>query len=245
MELQTQYNPVLGLASLATFGAVAPGGVAVLSGKNLREGLLASLWTAEILAGQAGLVPLFPIPGQGNGVAVLGAAREKIAHAPEAVRVIYLATHGAARQAQSHAQTSAPVSVAFRADAPVAAKQLSGTPIGDIGDFGASVVVLTVLVVAAIAGTAWFAKGTAEQIIQTRADDLRATYAADTAAKLAMAQIAAGQPVDPSVWATLKGVAARESRDNLIAPGLLLGGAAVGAGLIGWSIWKGKGAGAP
>jgi len=238
-EQQVSYDPLLGAASLATFGTVAPEGVAVLSGKSLREGLLASLWTAELLAATAGLVPFVQLPGSVRGVAVLGAARDKLAQAPEAVRVIYLAAHGAARQAQAHAQKSAPVSITGRLDGPIAMAQAAGNPIGDIGDFGATAIILTVLGVAAICATAWFAKGAVEQIIQTHADDLRATYAADTAAKLAMAQIAAGQPVDPSVWQVLQGVAQRETRDSMLAPGLLIGSAAVGAGVIGWGLWKG------
>jgi len=238
-ELQTQFDPLLGAATLQTFQNVAPGGVAVLSGRNLREGLLASLVSAELLAAQAGLVPFIQLPGSQRGVAVLGAAREKIDQAPEPVRVIYLAAQGAARQAQSHAHKSGPVTITARVDGPIAQLQALGQPIGDIGDFGITAIVLTVIGVAAVCATAWFAKGVVEQIIQTRADDLRATYAADTAAKLAMAQIAAGQPVDPSVWETLKGVAQRETRDNLLAPGLLVGAGVVGAGVLTWSIWKG------
>ncbi len=238
-DLQAQYDPILGAASLLTFGQVPADGVAVLGGKNLREGLLASLWQAELLAAQAGVVPFIEIPGSGKGVAVLGAARAKLATAPEAVRVIYLATHGAARQAQAPAQKSAPVALTQRADAVLAAVQMAGGPIGDIGDFGATLIVLTVLGVAGIVAGAWFAKGTAEVIVQTHAEDLRATYAADTAAKLAMAQIGAGQPVDPSVWEVLKGVASRESKDSLLAPGIVVGAAAVGVGLLGYAIWKG------
>lgn len=232
MELQTQYDPILGAASLATFGQVAEGGVAVLSGKALREGLLSSLWTAELLAAQAGIVPWFQLPGGGRGVAVLGGAREKIDGAPESVRTIYLAAQGAARSAQAHAQRSSPVSIPYRID------RASSAPT-TIGDFGVTAIVLTVIGVAAVCATAWFAKGVVEQIIQTHADDLRATYAADTAAKLAMAQIAAGQPVDPSVWKTLGKVAQRETTDNVLAPGLVIGGAALAAGAVGFALWKG------
>src|SRR6267142_4064788 len=228
-ELQASYDPVLGASALASFASVAPSSAAVLSGKSLREGLLASLWTAELLAASAGLVPWIQIPGQGRGVAVIGAAREKIDQAPESVRTIYLSLHGSARQAQSHARASSPVSVADQ-------RLLDAHAIGDIGDFGVTAIVLTVIGVAAICAAAWFAKGVVEQIVTTHGDDLRATYAADTAAKLAMAQIAAGQPVDPSVWTTLSGVAKREEKDALLAPGLLIGGGVVAVAVAGFAI---------
>lgn len=231
-ELQAAYDPILGASALASFGVVGANQNATLSGKSLREGLLASLWTVELLAAQAGLVPWIQIPGQGRGVAVLGAARERLDHADEAVKTIYLAAHGAARQAQSHARIS-------KSSTPEGAAALDAHAISEIGDFGVTAIVLTVMGVAAICATAWFAKGVVEQIVTTHGDDLRATYAADTAAKLAMAEIAAGQPVDPSVWSTLAGVASREKKDSLVAPGIIVGGVAAAAAFVGWEIWKG------
>src|SRR4051812_8228141 len=219
-DLQASFDPVLGASALASFGLVGSDSAAVLSGKSLREGLLASLWTAELLAAQAGIVPWFQIPGMGRGVAVVGAAREKIDGASEPVKTIYLAAHGAARQAQSHARPSKSTSAAGSA-------LLDSHAVSETGDFGVTAIILTVMGVAAICATAWFAKGVVEQIVTTHGDDLRASYAADTAAKLAMAQIAAGQPVDPSVWSTLSGVASREKKDSLLAPGLVVGGVAV------------------
>src|SRR6185436_12182274 len=148
----------------------------------------------------AGLVPWFQLPGGQRGVATIGAAREKLSDAPEGVRVIYLAAHGAARSAQAHARTS---QGGERIDGALAALQnLPALPV-QIGDFGVTAIVLTVMGVAAICATAWFAKGTVEKLVQTHADDLRASYAADTAAKIAAAQIAAGQPVSPETWSIL------------------------------------------
>jgi hypothetical protein len=224
-ELTTQYDPVLGALAVGQFQHAPEDGRAVLSGRNLRAGLLATLWQAELLAAQAGVVPWFPLGDGQRGVAVVGAARERLARAPDAVRVIYLATHGAARQAQSHARGSDVTELALRTDRDLAKAQRAG-----IGGIDAIPVALVVLGIAAIVAGAWFAKGSVEKLIQTRGEDLRASYAADTAAKLAMAQIAAGMPVDPSVWQVLKGIATRETAEPFLAPALAVGGLALVAG---------------
>src|SRR5689334_20055380 len=178
-ELVTQFDPVRGALALGTFSS-AVGTSAAIGGRNLREGLLQSLVPAEIMAAAAGLVPWFQLPGGQRGVAVVGAARAKIASASEPVRTIYLGAHGAARSAQAHARASSASS--DRIDGALAALQnLPPLPI-QIGDFGVTAIVLTVMGVAAICATAWFAKGTVEKLVQTHADDLRASYAADTAA---------------------------------------------------------------
>lgn len=215
MGEQTHYDPVLGAAAQGTF-ALAPAGGAVRVGSGaLREGLLCSLWSAELMAAAAGLVPYFQVGGQ-KGVAVLGGARSRLSKASEGVRTIYLAAHGAARQASAHARL-------------VSGEQAY---VGDIGDFGVSVVI-TVIGVAAVVATAWFAKGAVEKLLETRAEDIRASYAANTAAGIAAAELASGKDVSPEVWSILKGVADRERTDGWMPYALAGGGAIVlGAGLF-------------
>jgi hypothetical protein len=226
---QAQYDPGAGAAALASFGG-AKGNLAYLSGQNLRAGLLASLYSVEMLAATAGVVPFLELDGV-KGVAVLGGARDKLASAPESVRTIYLAAHGAARQAQAHArEASSSVPLSQRTDGALATVQQS---IGVVPL--AVVVVVTVIGVAGIVATAWFAKGVAEKIVQTHADDLRASYAVDQASKLAMAQIAAGQPVDPGIYEVLKAAAKKEQEAPFTIPAwAFLGAGAIGVALL----WK-------
>lgn len=221
MSLQAEFDPLAGAAALASFG-MAKGNLAYLSGQNLRAGLLASLYSAEMLAATAGVVPFFDLGNGEKGVAVLGGARDKLASAPEAVRVIYLAAHGAARQAQAHArEASSNVPLPQRTDRVLATVQQSQS----IGALPLAVLAVVIVIgVAGVVATAWFAKGVVEKIVQTHADDLRASYAVDQAAKLAAAQIAAGQPVDPGVWEVLKTAAQREASAPSIVPWIALGG---------------------
>jgi hypothetical protein len=216
---QIQYDPVVGAAALATFGG-AKGNLAYLSGQNLKAGLLASLYSAEALAATAGVVPWFDLGNGEKGVAVLGGARDKLASAPESVRTIYLAAHGAARQAQAHArEASSGVPLSQRTDGALATVQSIGAiPL-------VVVAVVTVIGVAGVVATAWFAKGVVERIVQTHADDLKASYAVDQASKLAMAQIAAGQPVDPGVYEVLKAAAKKEQDAPFTVPAWALVGA--------------------
>jgi hypothetical protein len=227
--LQAQFDPVAGAAALATFNG-ASGVRAYLSGQNLRAGLLSALYSAEMLAATAGVVPWFDLGDGQKGVAVLGGARSKLASAPESVRTIYLAAHGAARQAQAHArEASSGVPLSQRTDGSLATVQqaVGALPL-------VAVVVVTVIGVAAVCASAWFAKGVVEKIVQTHADDLRATYAVDQAAKLAMAQIAAGQPVDPGVYAVLQAAAKKEAEAPALIPTWAIAGAAGVVIAIAW-----------
>lgn len=222
-----QFDPVIGGTTLALFGE-AKGPIAYLSGPNLQAGLLSALYQAEMLAASAGVVPFFDAGNGEKGVAVLGGARDKLANAPESVRTLYLAAHGAARQAQAHAREASPgVPLSARVDRALVMLQqsISFPPL-------AVVVVVTVLGVAAIVSAAWFGKGVAERIVQTHADDLRATYAIDQASKIAATQIAAGQTPDPGVWEVFKTAAAREASAPVLVPAVALGGLALLAGAL-------------
>jgi hypothetical protein len=220
-DQQAQFDPIAGAAALASFNG-ATGNLAYLSGENLRAGLLAMLYSAEMLAATAGVVPWFDLGNGQKGVAVLGGARSKLASAPESVRTIYLAAQGAARQAQAHAREASPgVPLSQRTDGTLATVQNS---VGAIPLVLA--VVVTVIGVAGVIAAAWFAKGVVEKIVQTHADDLRATYAVDQAAKLAMAQIAAGQPVDPGVYTVLQEAAKKEASAPALVPTWAIAGVA-------------------
>ncbi len=229
---QVDFDPVSGAAALAAFGQ-AQGNLAYLSGQNLRAGCLASLYSAEVLAATAGVVPFFDLGNGEKGVAVLGGARDKLASAPESVRTIYLAAHGAARQAQAHArEASAAIPLSQRIDGALAVVQ-TGAAIGALPLV--AVIVITVLGVAAIVAGAWFAKGVVEKVVQTHADDLRASYAVDQAAKLATLQIASGQPVDPGVYEVLKAAATKEQQSTTIVPALCVGAVGVAGVALLWS----------
>lgn len=221
MSLQAEFDPLAGAAALASFG-MAKGNLAYLSGQNLRAGLLASLYSAEMLAATAGVVPFIDLGNGEKGVAVLGGARSKLASAPESVRTIYLAAHGAARQAQAHArEASSSVPLPQRTDRVLATVQQSQS----IGALPLAVIAIVIVIgVAGVVATAWFAKGVVEKVVQTHADDLRASYAVDQAAKLAAAQIAAGLPVDPGVWEVLRTSAQREATAPSLVPWIALGG---------------------
>jgi hypothetical protein len=231
-EQTAEFDPALGALALGQF-QTAPdsGSPAYLSGKNLREGLLSSLFTAEMLAASAGVVPWYDLGGGQRGIAVLGAARERIDQAPESVRTIYLAAHGAARQAQANARGAASgLDLRVRTDGGLA--KVTGS--GELGDIGAFPLVFVVLGVAAIVAAAWFAKESVGTMVQTRGANLRASYAADTAAKIAMAQIAAGQQVDPSVYGMLGELATSEKSAPTVLPLVLIAG---GVGLVGGAAW--------
>lgn len=218
--IRTNFDPIAGAASLALFSNAPAGRLAFLSGQHLRDGLLSTLASAEIMAATAGLVPWFDAGNGEKGVAVLGGARDKLANAPESVRTIYLAAHGAARQAQAHARdvSSAPL-LSQRVDGALAQVD-QGVGVLPL----AAVIVVSVIGVAAVVATAWFAKGVVERVVQTHGDDIRSAYAVDQAAKLATQQIAAGQQVDPGVWQVLQAAAKREQEAPLTAPLWIAGG---------------------
>lgn len=225
---EAQFDPVVGGTTLALFSDAKAGSLAYLSGSNLEAGLLSALYQAEMLAATAGVVPFVELGNGERGVAVLGGARDLLASAPEAVRTLYLAAHGAARQAQAHAREASPgVPLSARVDrALVMVQQSIGFPPLAV------VVSVVVLGVAAIVASAWFAKGVAERIVQTHADDLRATYAIDQASKIAATQIAAGMTPDPNVWGVFKAAAQHESSAPIVAPAVALGGLALLAGSL-------------
>ncbi len=203
----------------------SPSGPVGLPGEVWAHGAMAALVHAELLAAQAGVVPWLTLPDGSRGVVTVGAARERIARAPEDVRTIYLATHAIVRA--THA-SAAPLTGDVRELANVAGEDELGEPI-------TLVVALTVVAIAAIIGTAWYFTRRSE--IQVEGRNLRTTALAAEVARLAHEQLARGETIDAGSWDVLREIAKTEAVDT---PWLALavGGLALVGGVGGIAYWK-------
>jgi hypothetical protein len=203
---------------------LAPDSSVVMDGADWANAAMGALIEAELLAAQAGVVPLLELPSGEKGILSVGAAREHMDHAPEDVRVIYLATHGLVRA--THAAAKAP---SGNAPALIAEQGLGVLPL---------VWVLVVVGVAAvIAGAAYFIH---KDSIEVEGHNVRTTAIASEAASLARDQLARTGQIDPEVWSMFRSMAEAEANHSMIP--LLVGGGVALAGVAGvvlaWRRWK-------
>ena len=259
MERQIEYSPVRGQSALRAFRDLAdlPGGEAVaFQGLVFRDGLEAALINAELMAAEAGAVPLLELPDGQRGVLEVGRARRVIEDPrewsrkpqadPDDVATVYLAVSGAVRQASAFARGPSKGTTVVRpppiipAGAPEAALFNPGDlGLGSTGEPGMLlardvelaavaplVIVLVVLGLAATVGTAWYATSTRN--VETDADRAVNVAATSELAALAQQQIAQGKPVDPAIVEAMRDLGNREKQGSLWVP--------IGAGLVGLGI---------
>jgi hypothetical protein len=235
-ERQVDYEPLRGELAFRALGRSPDGpGRVMLQGKNLREGLLATLVKAELLAASAGIVPFVPLGNGERGVLAVGAARSKLKRTDPAVRTVYLACHGAARRANAFARPSS--GEGTRIDTPEGfvtevAREIVPAGIGVIAV--PVLVVMTVLGVAAMITGAWYALKQKEKDVELESDKARAAASAGSLADIARTQIAAGMPVDPAIVEGLREMAKKESASSWAGP-VALG--VVGAAMLGTGAW--------
>jgi len=212
---------VLGRMKNASDGPVA------LDGSDWAQGAMGALLQAEFLAAEAGIVPWFTLPSGERGVLTVGAARDHIDGAPEDVRTIYLATHGAVRSTHALARPWGG-----------AAPALAGCCEPEIGN-PAIIIAVTVVAIAAIIGTAWYL--TNRSTIEVEGRNVRTTAVAADVAGIAREQLSRTGKIDPGVWEVFKSIADAEAGRTLVP--LVLGGIAVAGvgGAIAWNRWKKRG----
>lgn len=226
---QFQFDVTEGNTALAMFG-LASGERTRIAGPKLQGGCMAALLEAEWLAASAGVVPFYTMPDGSKALVQVGAARERIAQAPESVRTLYLATHGSVRLSHLYATD------ANRSSGASPVELLTGQQIGVLPI--AIIVALTVTGVAAICAAAWYAKEATQKIVETRGEYLRSTYAVNQASAIASAALAAGQPIPDGVWRVFGEAAKTEHQQASVAP-WLLGGVAIGAAALGVAAYYG------
>jgi hypothetical protein len=203
----------------------APPRPRVLEGGDLANAQIGALVSAELLAAEAGLVPLVTLPNGAQGVVAIGAARSKLDQAPESVRTIYLAAHGTARRLTALARPAATTALD---------PQLygAGAVAGDAGRIGAlpllGYVTLTVLGVAATVAAAWFAVEARRAAVEADATLTGDLGRANTVATLALAELKATGRVSPGVWEALKPAAKAEASHGWILPAAVVAAVAVG-----------------
>lgn len=229
-----EFLPVTASVALKTF-ASAPDRAVVLEGTDMAQGLMGALVNAELLAGAAGVVPMIQLRGGQSGVVSIGAARDRIASAPEPVRVLYLAAHAAARRA--HAMSS-PSSLAPTLSVGV---KRSGEALAPLA------IPLLVLGVAAIVATAYYASTTAAARVQVDGQNLRQAARVDAVVKLALAELGGTGRISDGAWQAFAEEARQEAA--MVAPPVwpwVVGGAVVVAagGAFAWSRLRGARRGA-
>ncbi len=215
-------------AAIATMTR-APDGVVAIAGDAWTHGAMATLLRAEFLAAQAGVVPWFQDPESGAlGVLSIGAARERIQHAPEDVRTMYLGTH--ALIGRTHATAllwDGKTSVLSGFDEESAlAEPVTGTAI---------LVAVVVVAIAGILAGAWYLNEHAT--IETDGRNLRTTAVAFDLLELARGQLATTGKIDPKLWEVFKTLADSERPSNATAYSIAAAvlAAAIGAGYLAWS----------
>lgn len=203
-------------------------GPTAIAGEAWAQGAMATLLRAEFLAAQAGVVPWFEDPTTGvKGILNVGAARERIEHATEAVRTMYLGTHALVRR--THATAAE-----WKGSAPVLGM------LEEAEELGAPVLVIA-LVVVAIAGivaTAWYF--THQTTIEVEGRNLRSTAIAFDLLELARLQYEKTGQIDPKLYETFGELAKSERTSSSLEWPLILVASAVtvGAGLFAYRTWR-------
>jgi hypothetical protein len=209
-------------------------------GNELAQGLMGTLVNAELLAANAGVTHMIQLPDGTRGIMEIGAARDNIDQAPESIRTLYLAAHGAVREVNQRAvprQQGTPWGLA-NALPTTGLPQIEVVPV--FFPIIPVIVALTVVGVAGVVATAWYATSTKNTETQVQGDSLQKTIAADRALEVAKGMIAAGQPIPKDVWGVFGDVANGEHKAGIwdtVKP--FAAGVAIGVvGLGGYAIYK-------
>jgi len=231
-----QYDPIGGQAALSSFALTDPdrSPTTVLAGSKLQMGLMALLLNAELMAGEAGLVPMVHLDDGSKGVIAIGAAREVIHTAPDGVRTMYLAAHGIARRAHNEARD-------VTARGGMGEVNLLLSPALGMGAL--PLIAVVVLGVAAIVAAAYYAKSATEKIVETRSTELKYAAKLDALQRLAMPIVASGMDLPPEFWAEYGNFSESEQTRDTMRPYLYGAGALAAAGLAYWA-WTKKSEGA-
>lgn len=221
------FSPPLAADAIARFKGASDGQIRLL-GDDWAQGAMGALFNAEYLAAQAGVVPFFTLPDGSKGVLNIGGARAHIDKAPEAVRTIYLASHGVVRATHAQAHAASP-------NTP----HLASGPLGELSEAEIGAVPLAVYVVAvavaAIVAGAWYLKTKTE--IEVEGKNLRTTATISEINALATAQLATTGKIDPALYDALKSMAGAEEAHLSWVP-YAVGAGAVVAAAGGLWIWK-------
>lgn len=195
---------------------------------DLAQGLMYTMFQAEMMAAAEGVVPFVQV-GTQKGVTSVGLARQYVSEMSPETRAIYLAAHGSCRQANAAVgmrQTSTPY---------------GSQPIDGSLEGAFPVVPIICLAVAAIVATAGYLAYTKGKEIETEGGNLRNANAAATWAKTAQQALAGGQKLPPDFWTqigSLGGVADKEAKSGSPwwAPVAVVGGVAIvgTVTLVGW-----------
>lgn len=199
MSERYDFEPSASSAALQSWAQLRDGRAVVL-GRELAQGLMGPLVSAELLAAKAGVVPYVDLPDGTRGVVQIGAARSRLDGAPESVRTLYLAAHGLARRTDATARLvpdATPLTVATVPSHRIAA---------------GFVLPLLVLGVAAIVAGAAYATLTAQTRAEVDAENLRQAERLKVALVAAQFALENKRDIPPEFWQSLSGHAQAEHR---------------------------------
>lgn len=214
----------------------------VMTGETYAQGLMGSLVSAEYLAASTGVVPFVEVNGV-RGISVVGAARQKfdsptpppgmLPETWEAVRTLYLAAHGAVRQAHNAARPLAPGENALQ-DVPL-------PPIGAVPII--VVVALACVGIAAVIAGAKYLSDTQIARITVEGETARSVARTKAATDMAQASFDKTGQIPAAFWLSLKDQAEIEANKPIpstMPTGILVGvGLTVGAlGLGAWGLHR-------
>lgn len=193
------FEPLLARDVLARMRRAPTEGIIALPGMNLAQGGMGALLQAEFLAAEAGLVPWSEVKPGDPGIESVGAARARIAKAPENVRTLYLATHATVRATHASAKPwgGKVPELGALGDEPI------GEPIS-----GSVIIAVTVVALAAVLGTAWYLEKRATVEVSGR--NVRTMAMVADLCEVARAQLAAGKPIPAEIWGVLQELADSE-----------------------------------
>lgn len=170
--------------------------------RDFAQGLMWTLFQAEMMAAAEGIVPFVQV-GTQKGVTSVGLARQYVSEMSAETRTIYLAAHGACRSANAevgYRQVGTPYG-----SQPVDANLVEAFP----------VVPIICLAVAAIIATAGYLAYTKGKEIETGGLNLRNANATSTLAQAAQTALAQGKKLPQNVidaLVSLGGVASAEEK---------------------------------
>lgn len=202
MSTEFQYDPERGAAALAAFRTVTAGPWTVQA-DAFEQGLMAALQAAEWSAVNAGVVPGVVVAGTSSPVLDnVGAAplAPKFAGAPDTIRIPYLAMQNLVRRASSRALPASAGSQVRDLGPSLAANFARARAVPAVLPIPV-VIGITIVGVAVVAFTAWYAVRSKEVSVQVDGQNLRLIALTDEAIKL----VDAGKPVPDDMWRTILG----------------------------------------
>jgi hypothetical protein len=212
--------------------AHAPEGRIALHPHAWAQGALTSLYGAELLAAEAGLVPFIQLENGQRGIATIGEARTRLDKAPPEVGRIYRALHAAVRQTHAKAAPARP-------EVPELGELLEGHPIEDAlalsGLYGETdpelgvvpavliAIVVGVVAVAGIVATAWYMRD--EKRIEVDGQNTRFIAAITALTDLAREQLRLTGKIDPALLGSIDKVTENVPESNGVSWPFIAGGA--------------------